>query len=126
MLTFDVSGSMAANDVEPTRLDAAKALARTMVERQPAGVVIGVVAFSDAGLAVLDPTGEKTEVLTAIDRLVPTRGTSLGQGILAALDAIERATADTPTEYYSNRSPDPTAAPDPSHRAAGRPPPSLS
>lgn len=113
MLTFDVSGSMAANDVEPTRLDVAKALARTMVERQPAGVVIGVVAFSDAGLAVLDPTGEKTEVLTAIDRLVPTRGTSLGQGIFAALDAIRRATTDTPTEYYSNRSPDPTATPEP-------------
>ena len=113
MLTFDVSGSMAATDVEPSRLDAAKALARTMVERQPAGVVIGVVAFSDAGLAVLDPTGEKAEVLTAIDRLVPTRGTSLGQGILAALDAIQRANADTPAEYYSNRSPEPTASPDP-------------
>ena len=113
MLTFDVSGSMAATDVEPSRLDAAKALARTMVERQPAGVVIGVVAFSDAGLAVLDPTAEKAEVLTAIDRLVPTRGTSLGQGILAALDAIQRANADTPAEYYSNRSPEPTASPDP-------------
>ena len=113
MLTFDVSGSMAATDVEPTRLDAAKALARTMVERQPAGVVIGVVAFSDAGLAVLDPTGEKAEVLGAIDRLVPTRGTSLGQGILAALDAIRRATTDTPAEYYSNRSPSPTATPEP-------------
>jgi Ca-activated chloride channel family protein len=117
MLTFDVSGSMAATDVEPTRLDAAKALARTMVERQPAGVVIGVVAFSDAGLSVLDPTGEKAEVLGAIERLVPTRGTSLGQGILAALDAIERATTDTPAEYYSNRSPAPTATPAP--RAPG-------
>jgi Ca-activated chloride channel family protein len=113
MLTFDVSGSMAADDVEPTRLDAAKALARAMVERQPAGVVIGVVAFSDAGLSVLDPSGDKAEVLGAIDRLVPTRGTSLGQGILAALDAIGRATTDTPAEYYSNRSPSPTASPAP-------------
>ena len=113
MLTLDVSGSMAAGDVAPTRMDAAKATARTIVERQPPGVVIGVAAFSDGGLAVLQPTRDRSEVLAAIDRLAPTRGTSVGQGILAALTAIQRAAAGTPREYYSNRSPEPTATPAP-------------
>jgi Ca-activated chloride channel family protein len=122
VLTFDVSASMAANDVAPTRMEVAKAAARTIVERQPPGVVVGVVAFSDAGLAVQTPTADQATVLAAIDRLAPSRGTSLGQGILAALGAIAQAESDTPAGYYSNRSAEPTATPAPvapgSHDAA--------
>jgi Ca-activated chloride channel family protein len=113
ILTFDVSASMAADDVEPTRMDAAKAAARAFVSDQPSGVVIGVVAFSDAGLTVQLPTRDQTIVLAAIDRLAPTRGTSLGQGILASLTAIAEAESDTPAEYYSNRSPEPSPSPAP-------------
>ncbi len=113
ILTFDVSASMQADDLVPTRMEAAKAAAKALVESQPSGVVIGVVAFSDAGLTVQAPSRDKEIVLAAIDRLAPTRGTSLGQGILAALDAITRAEADTPPEYYSNRSPDPGPSPTP-------------
>ncbi len=113
VLTFDVSGSMAADDVQPTRMESAKAVAKAIVERQPQGVVIGVVAFSDAGLSILAPTSDQATVLQAIDRLGPARGTSVGQGILAALDAIQQAEADTPPGYYSNRSAPPTEAPAP-------------
>ncbi len=110
ILAFDVSASMAADDITPTRMDAAKAAAKRFVEAQPAGVVIGVVAFSDAGIAVQAPTSDTTAVLAAIERITPTRGTSIGQGIQAALAAIDQAEADTPPSYYSNRSPDPTPA----------------
>src|SRR4029079_8967404 len=113
MLTFDVSGSLAADDVQPTRLDAAKAAAKAIVDRQPPGVVIGVAAFSDGGLSVLAPTSEQASVIQAIARLGPSRGTSVGQGILAALGAIKQAESDTPANYYSNRSPEPTATPAP-------------
>jgi Ca-activated chloride channel family protein len=113
MLTFDVSGSMAADDVQPTRLDVAKAAAKAIVDRQPPGVVIGVAAFSDGGLSVLAPTSEQASVIQAIDRLGPSRGTSVGQGILAALGAIKQAESDTPANYYSNRSPEPTVTPAP-------------
>jgi Ca-activated chloride channel homolog len=109
VLTFDVSASMAADDVAPTRMEVAKTAARTIVERQPPGVVIGVVAFSDAGLAVQTPTSDQATVLAAIQRLAPSRGTSLGQGILAALGAIAQAESDTPAGYYSNRSAAPSA-----------------
>jgi Ca-activated chloride channel homolog len=122
ILTFDVSGSMSADDVEPTRLEVAKDAARTLVAERPAGVVIGVVAFSDAGLSVQVPTADPTTLQEAIDRLDPALGTSLGQGILASLDAIARVEAGTPAEYYSDREPEPSAAPAPvepgSHSAA--------
>jgi Ca-activated chloride channel family protein len=104
MITFDVSGSMAATDLPPTRLDTARTIATTIVQRQPPGVVVGLVAFSDAGIAVHAPTSDQADVLGAIDRLTPTRGTSLGQGLISALDAIEKARADTPAGTYSNRS----------------------
>jgi Ca-activated chloride channel family protein len=122
VLTFDVSGSMAADDVTPSRMEVAKVAAKAIVDRRPPGVVVGVVAFSDAGLAIQIPTADDAMVLRAIDRLGPARGTSLGQGILASLGAIQQAESDTPPTYYSNRSPEPSAAPSPvapgSHDAA--------
>lgn len=113
VLTFDVSASMLADDVTPTRMDAAKAAAKAIVDAQPVGVVIGVSAFSDGGLSIQVPTADRTPVLAAIDRLVPARGTSLAQGISAALAAIAQAESDTPSSYYSNRSAPPTPTPAP-------------
>lgn len=122
VLTFDVSGSMAADDVTPTRMERAKSAAKAIVEGRPDGVVVGVVAFSDGGLAVQTPTDDKARVIQAIDRLAPSRGTSVGQGIIASLATIERAESDTPSSYYSNRSAEPSATPEPvaagSHSAA--------
>ncbi len=113
ILAFDVSGSMAADDLKPTRMDAAKAASHAFVERQPTGVVIGVVAFSDSGLSVQTPTDDQATVLAAIDRLAPQKGTALGQGILASLDAIAIARNGPSTNYYSNRTPAPTPSPTP-------------
>jgi Ca-activated chloride channel family protein len=122
VLTFDVSGSMAADDVTPTRMEAAKAAAKLIVDRKPPGVVVGVVAFSDSGLSIQTPTADQATLLEAIGRLGPARGTSLGQGILASLGAIQQAESDTPPSYYSNRSAEPIAEPTPvppgSHDAA--------
>ena len=61
MLTFDVSGSMAATDLPPTRLDTARTIASTIIQRQPPGVVVGLVAFSDAGIAVHAPTSDQSD-----------------------------------------------------------------
>lgn len=88
MLVFDVSGSMAADDMAPSRLDAAKAAAVAFVERQAPAVRVGVVAFSDGGLAVQMPTSSQGDILAAIERLAPQRGTSVGEGLVAALNAI--------------------------------------
>ncbi len=112
ILAFDVSGSMAADDLKPTRIDAAKAAAQDFVEKQPPTVLIGVVAFSDSGLSVQTPTGNQVDVLAAINRLSPQRSTSLANGILASLNAIEIG-SEPPTNYYSNQTPEPTPSPTP-------------
>jgi Ca-activated chloride channel family protein len=96
MLTFDVSGSMAADDFQPTRMEAAKVAARQFVENQPSGVSIGVVVFSDGGISVQPPTDNREETIATIDRLVPRRGTSIGNGILVALNAIAVDAGDPP------------------------------
>ncbi|MGA3029674.1 MAG: VWA domain-containing protein [Candidatus Limnocylindrales bacterium] len=120
ILAFDVSGSMAATDLKPTRMDAAKAAAKDFVSKQPSSVTIGVVAFSDGGISVQTPTNDQATVLAAIDRLAPQHGTSLGQGILASLDAIAVAEAGPyANNYYSNVSPAPTAAPTPTPVPSG-------
>ncbi len=113
ILAFDVSESMAADDLKPTRMAAAKAATTAFVQDQPAGVDIGVVAFSDAGLSVQAPTDDQGAVLSAINRLTPERGTSLGQGILAALSAINAAENPPPIDYYSSRTPAPSTSPAP-------------
>jgi Ca-activated chloride channel family protein len=113
ILSFDVSGSMAADDLEPTRMEAAKAAAREFVERQPASVLIGVVAFSDSGFSIQVPTHDETLVLAAINRLAPERGTSIARGIITSLTTIAAADEDPAAGFYTNRSPGPSAEPTP-------------
>ena len=110
ILTFDVSGSMAADDLKPTRMEAAKAAAREFVNKQPSNVNIGVVAFSDGGIQIQPPSNERDETLATIDRLVPRRGTSLGNGILVSLNTIVVNAGDPPFMSTNNLS-DPTSAP---------------
>ncbi len=88
MLAFDVSSSMTATDLTPTRMDAAKAAARTVVERQPPTVRVGVVAFGSSGLVTQQPTADRASVLAAIDRLQPGGGTALGSGLQTSLSVI--------------------------------------
>jgi len=111
ILAFDVSGSMAADDLKPTRLDAAKAAAQDFVQRQPRTIQIGVVAFSDNGLPAQVPTDDRDAILAAIKRLKPQRGTSLANGITTSLKAIAEGSAGPPTHYYSNLTPAPTLTP---------------
>jgi Ca-activated chloride channel homolog len=112
ILAFDVSGSMAADDFKPTRMEAAKTAAKSFVDHQPSTVRIGVVAFSDNGLTVQTPTNDQDAILTAINRLGPERGTSLASGILASLKAIDVG-AGQPSEIYTNLTPVPTLTPTP-------------
>jgi Ca-activated chloride channel family protein len=108
ILAFDVSNSMAAEDLSPTRMEAAKAAAQNFVQNQPSTIQLGVVAFSNGGLVVQPSTDDRAAVLSAIDRLNPQGGTSLGQGIFSALNAIAgEAIAIDPAELEdSNMLPD--------------------
>jgi len=111
ILAFDVSGSMAADDLKPTRMEAAKAAARAFVQNQPSTVQIGVVSFSDAGFAVQPPTDDQNLIFAAINRLTVQSGTSLGRGIEAALKVISAVT--DPPLTLSDRGPTETPTPTP-------------
>jgi Ca-activated chloride channel family protein len=88
ILALDVSGSMRANDVEPTRLAAAQAAARAFVSDQSRSTRIGVVAFAGSAALVQPPTGNRNDVLAAIDQLQLQHATAVGSGILVSLKAI--------------------------------------
>ncbi|MGA7730754.1 MAG: VWA domain-containing protein, partial [Chloroflexia bacterium] len=115
ILAFDVSGSMAADDLKPNRMEAAKTAARDFVLSQPLSVRIGVVSFSDGGFTTQPPTNDQAAVLAAIDRLSVQTGTSLGRGIEAALNVIAADAGQGPLTLSVSRTdtPAPTATPVP-------------
>ena len=88
VLAFDTSASMLADDLEPTRLDAAKAAAAEFVAEQDDGVEIAVVSFGQAGAVTSRPTDDRVATVAAINRLQPEGGTSLSQGLFAALSTL--------------------------------------
>ena len=103
ILTIDVSGSMQADDLKPSRMEAAKSAAAAFVENQPSGVKIGIVAFSDSANVVQSPTQDKTALLAAIDRLQPQLGTAIGRGLITSLYAIDPlTTVSSASPSFSN------------------------
>jgi Ca-activated chloride channel family protein len=89
---MDVSGSMTATDVAPSRLAAAKKAALSFINAQPDNVDVGVVAFQQGGLEAALPTPDHATASAAIRRLKAAGGTSLGDAILASLSAITHKT----------------------------------
>ena len=92
ILAMDVSGSMAATDVAPSRLAAAKKAALSFIDAQPDSVDIGVVAFQQGGLEAALPTADHATAAAAVRRLTAGGGTSLGDAVLASLSAITHRT----------------------------------
>ena len=88
MLAMDVSGSMRATDVAPSRIAAAQNAAKTFVEEQPGNVRVGVVAVAGAAAVVQSPTDNREDIFQAIDRFQLQRGTALGSGLLISLATL--------------------------------------
>jgi Ca-activated chloride channel family protein len=88
ILAMDISGSMRAADVEPTRIAAAQAAARAFVIEQPRHTRIGVVTFAGTAAVAQAPTQNREDLLAAIDRFQLQRATAIGSGILVSLKAI--------------------------------------
>src|SRR5215469_2617503 len=88
MLVMDVSGSMRASDVNPSRIVAAQTAAKTYIKDQPRDVRIGIVAFASTAMLVQTPTTDHAALNSAIDRFELQRGTAVGSGILVALSTL--------------------------------------
>jgi Ca-activated chloride channel family protein len=101
ILVIDVSGSMEARDVKPSRLAAAQAAARVFLERAPDRLRVGLVAFAGEPYVGAPPSTDRELVLTSLDELgqYPTfGGTAIGdalsQAVDLALQTLERDAGD--------------------------------
>lgn len=88
VLAFDVSNSMGANDVRPSRLAAAETVSKAFVREQPSGVRMAVVAFGESPVVVQRLTDSHDALLQAINHLTLGGGTAISQGILSSLGVI--------------------------------------
>jgi Ca-activated chloride channel family protein len=88
ILAMDVSGSMRASDVEPNRLAAAQAAAKSFIGDQPDSVRIGIVAFAGTATVAQAPTRSKEDLYAAIDRFQLQRATAIGSAIIVSLATL--------------------------------------
>jgi Ca-activated chloride channel homolog len=88
MLITDHSGSMAANDVQPTRLVAAQRAANTFIDKLPGGVRVGAVAFSSSPDAAQAPVADHSAARAIIDGQSPGGATATGDAIELGLQLL--------------------------------------
>jgi Ca-activated chloride channel family protein len=81
VLAVDVSRSMKAEDVQPTRLGAAQDAAKAFIEEVPDKFRIGVVSFATRAVVGLPPTEDRQLVEAAVDALAPGEGTAIGDAV---------------------------------------------
>jgi Ca-activated chloride channel family protein len=94
MLALDVSLSMQAQDVQPSRIVAAQQAAKDFVAQLPAEFNIGLVAFAKSANVVVSPTKEHSAVVSAIDGLQLQEATATGEAVFSCLDAIASVPSD--------------------------------
>lgn len=101
MLVLDVSGSMDATDLQPTRLGAAKQAAKSLIADLPKGAQVGVVSFSQTASLNAPLSNDPAAALQALDTLGAGGGTAIGDGLNLALDQL----AKRPTNSQGERAP---------------------
>ena len=94
VVAIDVSLSMEADDVDPTRLEAAKQAARDFVAELPPTLNVGIVAFAGQASVLVPPTQNRTVALAAIDGLELAESTAIGEAIFTSLDALKQVPSD--------------------------------
>jgi len=101
MIVLDVSGSMAATDLQPTRLGAAEKAASTLVDALPDGAQVGVVTFSQGASLAAPLSSNPDDAKRALSRLRANGGTAIGEGLNLALDTL----ATRPSDAQGDRPP---------------------
>lgn len=111
IMAMDVSRSMLAEDVDPSRIKAAQKAAKEFLQDLPKNVRVGIVSFAGNAQVVQHVSQDKDELVAAIDRFQLQRGTATGSGLLLALSTLrpeaqidlEAALYNTNPFSYSNQ-----------------------
>ena len=91
VLALDVSGSMRARDVAPTRLDAARTAVEHFLDRLPDEVRVGLVLFSSEPYVAVPPTHDRAAVREGLELALPERGTAIGDAVARAAELAKAA-----------------------------------
>ena len=122
MLVIDTSGSMNANDVSPTRLEAARTAAHNLVNGLPSGNRVGLVSFSSSAILAAPLSDNRDNLQQALDSLQAVGATDTGDAISLAISQLRAAGAGRTagrkapamivllTDGAWNRCPDPLVA----------------
>lgn len=97
ILALDVSRSMKATDVKPTRLEAARVAAKAFVAKVPAKYQVGVVSFATRAVVGIPPTTDRTLVDASLDSLAPGEGTAIGDAVALSLKLGQKQRAQDGT-----------------------------
>lgn len=106
VLVMDVSGSMRATDVRPSRIEAAQEAARALVSRLPRAMQVALIAFSFEPEVMTPPTTDRRLLSEAIDALTPGGSTAIGDALATAVMVSERF-EETASSLASRSAPDP-------------------
>jgi len=94
MMAIDVSLSMEASDVSPTRIDAAREAAKSFVNLLPPKLNLGLVTFSGVAQVLVSPTTDHELVLRSLDTLRLDQRTAIGEAVLASLSSVAAMPAE--------------------------------
>jgi Ca-activated chloride channel family protein len=101
VLAVDTSGSMLAEDIKPSRLEAAQASIRTFLDKLPSKFRVGMVAFAEEAQVVAPVTTNRQGARDAVDYLFPMRGTAIGDAVARAAELAQEATGEQPETQIS-------------------------
>ena len=99
ILALDVSRSMCSTDIQPNRLEAAKAAALDFITVQEDNVQIGIVAFAGYAVVIQEPTTDRNLLETAVQNLTTARRTAIGSGLLTSLEALSELDDSIPSPF---------------------------
>lgn len=94
VLVVDVSISMNATDVAPTRLEAARAAIASFVDRVPGRIKVGLVAFADDPVVITAPTTDRQALRAGIASLTPGYGTAIGDAVARGVELVGSSTGE--------------------------------
>lgn len=109
VLTMDVSGSMRATDVSPTRLAAARQAATDFIEQLPERFRVGLVVFSTEPRVLVTPTTDRAAVREALDTLRANGGTAMGDAIASSVEVGLASVGSAPATGAPGDDPEPSA-----------------